>query len=207
IDDFKSLGPIEKVSSTLVTLPIRFEKFHSQTLSNLNDIQLNTSLNVDGLKKVLDYILEIENKINDYSNIDYKKRFEEDTNLLLKKFENQMSNLVKTYENQVKRFNLEIKDSTDSIKIAKENVENIELKNSDLNSKLSGYERRLQQIIDSKGEDIKILLQEKLDDLETITNKKIGVIDKSYENAQKNHQKFKELVEKAGVYNLIVNYK
>ncbi|HGF8588871.1 TPA: hypothetical protein ACJCCX_003965, partial [Acinetobacter baumannii] len=76
-----------------------------------------------------------------------------------------------------------------------------------LSSKLSGYERRLQQIIDSRGEDIKTLLQEKLDDLEIITNKKIEVIDKSYENAQKNHQKFKELVEKAGVYNLIVNYK
>lgn len=207
IDDYKSLAPIEKVSSTLVTLPIRFEKFHSDTLSNFNEIQLNTSLNVDGLKKVLDYILEIENKISDYSNIDYKKRFEEDTNLLLKKFENQMSNLVKTYENQVKRFNLEIKDSTDSIKIVKENLDNIELKNSDLSSKLSGYERRLQQISDSRAEDIQHVLEDKLNDLETITQNKISVIDQSYQNAQTNYEKFKDLVEKAGVYNLIVNYK
>lgn len=207
IDDYKSRSPIEHASSKLVTLPINFEKFHSHTLSILNDVQLYTSLNVDRLKKALDYILEIENKINDYSNIDYKKRFEEDTNLLLKQFENQISNLVKTYENQVKRFNLEIKDSTDSIKITKENLENIELKSSDISLKLSGYERRLQQISDSRAEDIQHVLEDKLNELETITQNKISVIDQSYQNAQTNYQKFKDLVEKAGVYNLIVNYK
>lgn len=159
------------------------------------------------MEKLNNKILEIEEKINEYSDSNYQKRLEEDTNLILKKFENQISNLIKTYENQVKRFNLDIKDSTESINIAKGNVENVELKNSELSSKLSGYERRLQQITDSRAEDIKIVLQEKLDNLETITNEKISAIDQSYQNAQKNHQKFKELVEKAGVYNLIVNYK
>ncbi|MNE18619.1 hypothetical protein D3C80_1116650 [compost metagenome] len=43
--------------------------------------------------------------------------------------------------------------------------------------------------------------------LETITNEKITVIDQSYQNAQTNYEKFKDLVEKAGIYNLIVNYK
>ncbi|HBI9037160.1 TPA: hypothetical protein JI382_RS20650, partial [Acinetobacter baumannii] len=205
INDYKLNYPI--IKNTLSDPPINFKQIYSQTKTNLEDIQTSFSMTLHNLNIVVGYLKESEKKASDYSNIDYKKRFEEDTNVLLKQFENQISNLVKTYENQVKRFNLEIKESTDSIKITSENLENIELKNSDLSSKLSGYERRLQQIIDSRGEDIKTLLQEKLDDLEIITNKKIEVIDKSYENAQKNHQKFKELVEKAGVYNLIVNYK
>lgn len=188
-------------------IPPEFSQVFKHSTDSLNEILSLFEIVIDYLEKLNNKILEIEEKINEYSDSNYQKRLEEDTNLILKKFENQISNLIKTYENQVKRFNLDIKDSTESINIAKGNVENVELKNSELSSKLSGYERRLQQITDSRAEDIKIVLQEKLDNLETITNEKISAIDQSYLNAQKNHQKFKELVEKAGVYNLIVNYK
>ncbi|MCM1963378.1 hypothetical protein NCY62_14825 [Acinetobacter pittii] len=207
IDIYISDNPINKFSSTLLLLPSRFKKVYSQILALLEDINTNISMTIHQLNNVVDYLLEIENKVHNYSNIDYKKRFEEDTNLLLKQFENQISNLVKTYENQVKVFNLEIKDSTDTVRIAKENLEDIELKNSELSSKLAGYERRLQQIADSRTEDIQYILEEKLVELERINNDKISVIDNSYEKAQTNYQKFKDLVEKAGVYNLITNYK
>lgn len=207
IEEYKTNNPEIKPTNTLLTMPIHFDKTYSQTVSILEEILTNTSITIQYLKNVLDHLKEIEKKVSDYSNIDYKKRFEEDTNLLLKQFENQISNLIKTYENQIKIFNLEIKDSTDTVKIAKENLADIELKNSDLSSKLSGYERRLQQITDSRSEDIQYVLEEKLVELERINNDKISVIDKSYEKAQTNYQKFKDLVEKAGVYDLIVNYK
>lgn len=207
IEEYKTINPEIKPTNTLLTMPIHFDKTYSQTTSILEEILSNTIITIKYLKNVLNHLKEIEKKVSDYSNIDYKKRFEEDTSLLLKQFENQISNLVKTYENQVKIFNLEIKDSTNSIKIAKENLENIESKNSDIISKFSDYDRRLQEIITSRSQDIKIILNEKLDELEIINNKKITLIDESYQNAQTNYQKFKDLVEKAGVYNLIVNYK
>ncbi|WP_289350104.1 hypothetical protein [Acinetobacter nosocomialis] len=206
-DTYISNNPTNKFASTLVLLPNQFEKVYYQILSLLEDINKNISMTINQLNNVVEYLLEVKNKVHNYSNIDYKKRFEEDTNLLLKQFENQISNLVKTYENQVKVFNLEIKDSTDSVKIAKENLEKIELKNSDLSSKLSDYERRLQEIANNRYQDIQVVLENKLIQLETINNEKITVIDQSYERAQTNYQKFKDLVEKAGVYNLIVNYK
>jgi len=188
------------------------------TPPSFNDVYENTNTfltkilshfeNVLGiLKDINNKISEIEKKVSEYSNLNFQKKLEEDTSLILKQFENQITNLIKTYENQIKRFNLEIKDSTDTVKIAKENLTDIELKNSDLSSKLSGYERRLQQIADSRTEDIQYVLEEKLVELERINNDKISVIDNSYEKAQTNYQKFKDLVEKAGVYNLITNYK
>ncbi|HAS96141.1 MAG TPA: hypothetical protein DCS70_01925 [Acinetobacter nosocomialis] len=207
IDTYTDDNPINKFAKTLIILPVRFKKTYSQILTLLEDINTNILMTIHQLNNVVEYLLEIENKVHNYSNIDYKKRFEEDTNLLLKQFENQISNLVKTYENQVKVFNLEIKDSTDTVKIAKDNLADIEQKNSDLSSKLAGYERRLQQITESRTEDIKFVLEEKLDELERINNDKISVIDQSYEKAQTNYEKFKDLVEKAGIYNLIINYK
>ncbi|MFP5005888.1 hypothetical protein ACLFLN_09655 [Acinetobacter pittii] len=207
VEKYKEKNPQNKPTGTLLTIPIHFEETYSQTKSILEDILKDFSITIQRLNSTVVYLIEIEKKASDYSNIDYKKRFEEDTNLLLKQFENQISNLIKTYENQVKIFNLEIKDSTDTVKIAKENLADIELKNSDLSLKLSDYERRLQQIANSRSEDIQYVLEEKLEELERINNDKLSVIDQSYEKAQTNYQKFKDLVEKAGVYDLIVNYK
>lgn len=207
IDDYKSKNPNTGATSTLLTIPILFQQTYAETISTLEDIQNNTLITIHNLENLVEYLIDIEKKASDYSNIDYKKRFEEDTNLLLKKFENQISNLIKTYENQVKRFNLDIKDSTDAVNIYKQNLENIESKTSEIHSKFSDYDRRLQEIINSRSEDTKIIFNEKLNELEIINNKKIAVIDQSYQNAQTNYQKFKELVEKAGVYDLIVNYK
>lgn len=207
IEDYKTSNPETKPMNTLLTMPIHFDKTYSQTVSILEEIFTTTSITIQYLNNVVDHLIGIEKKVKDYSNIDYKKRFEEDTSLLLKQFENQISHLVKTYENQVKRFNLDIKDSIDAVSIYKENLENIESKTSEIHSKFSDYDRRLQEIIESRSEDTKIILNEKLNELEIINNTKITVIDQSYQNAQTNYQKFKDLVEKAGVYNLIVNYK
>lgn len=207
IDDYKISNPEIKPMNTLLTMPIHFDKTYSQTVSILENILTNTSITIQYLTNIVDNLKEIERKVSDYSNIDYKKRFEEDTNLLLKQFENQISNLVNTYENQVKRFNLDIKASTDAVSIYKENLENIELKSSELNNKLSDYDRKLQEIANNRYADIQVVLENKLLQLETITNEKITVIDQSYQNAQTNYEKFKDLVEKAGIYNLIVNYK
>lgn len=207
IDDYKISNPEIKPNNTLLTMPIYFDKTYAQTVSTLENILANTSITIQYLRNIVDNLKEIEKKVSDYSNIDYKKRFEEDTSLLLKQFENQISNLVKTYENQVKRFNLDIKNSIDAVSIYKENLENIESKTSEIHSKFSDYDRRLQEIIESRSEDTRIILNEKLNELEIINNTKITAIDQSYEKAQTNYQKFKDLVEKAGVYNLIVNYK
>lgn len=188
-------------------IPPNFNDAYDNANVILIDILSNFEKILDYLKNLNQNVIEIEKKVNEYSDLNFQKKLEEETSLILKKFDNQINSLIKTYENQLKRFNLDVKDSTESINIAKGNLENLELKNSELNSKLSGYERRLQQITDTQTEDIKIILQEKLDDLEIINNQKIDIIDQSYQNAQTNYQKFKDLVEKAGVYNLIVNYK
>lgn len=156
IDDYKISNPEIKPMNTLLTMPIHFDKTYSQTVSILENILTNTSITIQYLTNIVDNLKEIERKVSDYSNIDYKKRFEEDTKLLLKQFENQISNLVNTYENQVKRFNLDIKASTDAVSIYKENLENIELKSSELNNKLSDYDRKLQEIANNRYADMQI---------------------------------------------------
>ncbi|MCZ3210695.1 hypothetical protein NYZ42_16915 [Acinetobacter baumannii] len=134
-------------------------------------------------------------------------RFKEETDLLLKQYKNEVSSLTEKYDNQFKNYNLDIEKSNDTIEIAKQNIEDLQEKNLEIHKNLSSYERRLQQISDSRAEDIQHVLEDKLNELETMTQNKITVIDQSYQNAQTNYTKFKELVEKAGVYNLIVNYK
>ncbi|QLY84866.1 hypothetical protein H0S62_10010 [Acinetobacter baumannii] len=201
IEDYKTSNPETKPMNTLLTMPIHFDKTYAQTVSILEEIFTNTSITIQYLNNVVDHLIGIEKKVSDYSNIDYKKRFEEDTSLLLKQFENQISHLVKTYENQVKRFNLDIKDSIDAVSIYKENLEIIESKTSEIHSKFSDYDRMLQEIANNRYTDIQAVLENKLNQLETITNEKITVIDQSYQNAQTNYEKFKDLVEKAGIYN------
>ncbi|MNE18620.1 hypothetical protein D3C80_1116660 [compost metagenome] len=75
IDNYKISNPEIKPMNTLLTMPIHFDKTYSQTVSILENILTNTSITIQYLTNMVDNLKEIERKVSDYSNIDYKKRF------------------------------------------------------------------------------------------------------------------------------------
>lgn len=133
---------------------------------------------------------------NDYIEKIYQQKFNKETSGIIEKYNIEVKNAKDNYEDIFSKFN-----------ILEENFKNTDKRNKELLKSLIDYEKRLNQIVEDQSKDIKLTLETKLEELDTIYGEKIQYINNSYDNAQINEAKFKDLVEKAGIYNLIVNYK
>lgn len=182
-------------------------------ISDLSVLRNEAILTFKEEKNKLEITLEIidnqikKNKQDKSLHNNFVIKLNEEKDLLIKSFDNKISKVSEQHFNNYKNFQLDLEKSYDSLKAANQTIENLIQRNTDLRSEITGYKRKIQEIADNRDNEIKEILLQKLFDLENTANKKIAVIDQSYENAQINHERFKGLVEQAGIYNLIVNYK
>ncbi len=159
------------------------------------------------MNEIISKVNAILFKYDDFLEQSYQKRFMQESELLFKKFETNTNKVLTNATHQVKSLIEEYNNISNDFELLKKSFNNSEKQNKNLQDKFTKYEQTLNEITQDHFNGIKETLNEKVNELDYLTKDKISVIDKSYENAQNNHEKFKDLVEKAGVYNLIANYK
>lgn len=141
------------------------------------------------------------------SDAEYISRIKEETNLLLKQYKNEIFNLNEKYENEFNNFKLDQEKIIKSSELIKINVEagfnNLKL----LNERIQNIELEFSKIIGVESTKVK-------KDLDNSREALIGVVDSITIEATTKlneintaHSDFKNLVEKAGIYELTQNYK
>lgn len=174
---------------------------------DFKNINSDLELSNDLLNEIISKVNAILFKYDDFLEQSYQKRFMQESELLFKKFETNTNKVLTNATHQVKSLIEEYNNISNDFELLKKSFNNSEKQNKNLQDKFKKYEQTLNEITQDHFNGIKEILNEKVNELDYLTKDKILVIDKSYENAQNNHEKFKDLVEKAGVYNLIANYK
>lgn len=181
--------------------------------SHLTDIKnLSSSLNTT-LKDTNDILNEIILNINaekfeysDFLKNSYQKRFNQESELLFKKFENGAHKILANHSFETKKIKEDYDKVLNDFNLLKETFENTKKYNDELHNKLSGYEKKLQQLAEDAHSDISHILENKITSLNQSYEEKVKVIDESYENAKTNYKIFTALVENAGIYKLTENY-
>ncbi len=166
----------------------------------------------DELTSLLNHALQLANEIhkviNDELNeVEYLKRFREETDLLTKEYENKIINLTQKFENKIKNFELDREKASKSSTLLVSEVDAGLKKLIDVNDRVQKLELTLTNAIKNAEEKATIEFaatkERFLDNLNNVivsVNQKLDEIDTL-------HADFKNVVEKAGIYDLIVNYK
>lgn len=180
-------------AADLNILNIEFDKNLKNTLNNLDELLL--SINAE------------KYNFTDFLEQSYKKKFIEESELLLKKIENSSNKILGNFAHEFRKIESENSNLRNSFDIIKQNFTDSEMQNNKLKEDFSSYEKRLNQIVQSRTEDIDYLLNDKLEKLDIKCNEKLIAIDSSYQDAKNNYELFTNLVENAGIYKLTENYK
>ncbi|KXZ63233.1 hypothetical protein AVENLUH5627_03304 [Acinetobacter venetianus] len=197
-----------KDGKNLILMPL--ESFFLQTIENLKNINneivqiLEESLSVlSKIKTLMSQEIRTEKEIFDSS---YQTRFKEDTALIIKKFENDVANLAKNFENQYKSIKLESNKLGKSNDLLTTGVD-AALKNlADLNERTQNIELEYSKIIGSETDKIKLELDQAKNTISDQIDAIINNVQKKSEAIETIHSDFKNLVEKAGIYELTKNY-
>lgn len=165
------------------------------------------------LEKIFNILSNIKNSLNeeikiekDKFDIDYQTRFKEETSLILKRFENEISSLTKKYENQFKILKLDNDKILKSHNLLNNGVDSA-LKNlADLNERTQNIELEYSKIIGNETQKIKLQLEEKKSQIADQIDSIITHVKAKSHAIETAHSDFKNLVEKAGIYELTKNY-
>ena len=141
------------------------------------------------------------------SQTEYLNRFKEEASLLTKEYENKIINLTEKFENKIKSFELDQDKISKSSALLTSEVNAGLKKLIDVNNRAQELEFTLTSAIKNAEDKATIKFEQTkekfLDNLDTVAasvNSKLDELDKL-------HADFKSLVEKAGIYDLIINYK
>lgn len=224
----------ENLSSCYLSLNDKITSFHTSAVSlneyiefNRNNINFQTflkvsfddlSVNTESLLFILDEIEITIKKIlllghsikYKYQNILedlYVQRFKNESEILFKNFQSHKNKILAETAHQSKRMQSDYESLSSEYSIIKLGIEDFEIKTKDLKKEYSAFERRLQDLANSRSEDIEYVLKEKLIELENTNKVKIEAIDNSYQKAKENYADFTRLVEITGTYVLTENYK
>ncbi|MEE9884959.1 hypothetical protein IV507_03510 [Acinetobacter nosocomialis] len=206
----KGLSPElkSKDGGNIILRPL--ESFIIQTIEKIRILNEEIIKNLENIYKTLNII---KNSLNeeiktekDRFDIDYQKRFKEETTLILKRFENEISNLTKKYENQFKILKLDNDKIIKSHNLLNNGVDSA-LKNlANLNEKTQSIELEYSKIIGNENQKIKLELEETKSQIADQIDFIITNVKAKSHAIEIAHSDFKNLVEKAGIYELTKNY-
>jgi len=206
----KGLSPElkSKDGENIILRPL--ESFIIQTIEKIRILNEEIIKNLENIYKTLNII---KNSLNeeiktekDRFDIDYQKRFKEETTLILKRFENEISNLTKKYENQFKILKLDNDKIIKSHNLLNNGVDSA-LKNlANLNEKTQSIELEYSKIIGNENQKIKLELEETKSQIADQIDFIITNVKAKSHAIEIAHLDFKNLVEKAGIYELTKNY-
>ncbi|OCY48716.1 hypothetical protein [Acinetobacter pittii] len=199
-NDLTTLSGINNIKSNLIALLNEANKTSKDLINYLDKLYTL-------LSEIISNVNSIIFKYDDFLEESYQKRFEQESALIFKKFQNSSDTIINNIRHELKNIEEDHKNSLNDYKLLKENFDSLEKNKTNLEEKIFNYNQKINNIIDEQYAIIKDNLDDKLNKLELVYEGKIKIIDDSYDKAQTNYEKFKDLVEQAGVYNLIVNYK
>lgn len=185
---------------------IRDSRIKSLTIKN-NEIYKKTLLLLEDFSKIKIEILDLKNKISEKNNFDYIERFKEDTDLILKKYELYINNITNKLENRIGNIHLNHTELVNNHNLLKSGLESSLTSLSNLNERTQNIELEFSKILDTQTEKVETdlngsrnALMEIVESIKTDANTKLDEINTA-------HADFKNLVEKAGIYELTQNYK
>lgn len=161
------------------------------------------------LNEIFDSFQNIREQIinSEMSELEYLKRFKEESNLILKSFENKVDELTSEYENKFKNFDLGYEKISKSNELLGTGVDAGLKALNLLNERTQNVELEFSKIISAESEKVKkdlnssrTALNNVIQEITTSANTKLNEINKA-------HTDFINLVEKAGIYELTQNYK
>ncbi|EJB8481589.1 UNVERIFIED_CONTAM: hypothetical protein KWE62_15990 [Acinetobacter baumannii] len=206
----KGLSPElkSKDGGNIILRPL--ESFVVQTIERLKTVNEEIIKNLDKNFKTLNSIknsLNEEIKIEkDRFDIDYQTRFKEETTLILKRFENEISNLTKKYENQFKILKLDNDKIIKSHNLLNDGVDSALKSLANLNERTQIIELEYSKIIGNETQKIKLELEETKSQIADQIDSIITNVKAKSHAIEIAHSDFKNLVEKAGIYELTKNY-
>ncbi|MDA3550920.1 hypothetical protein MKL37_10880 [Acinetobacter sp. AOR11_HL] len=171
-----------------------------------NEIFDKTLLLLKVYLKTKNEIIDLINKEKELENLDYIERFKEDTDFILKKYEANITNLTSKLQTRINNLNLkqtEIENNSSLLNSALDSS----LKNlAKINERINNVEIEFHNLINKESININKELSNEHKRLKTHVNEIIYNIKKKSEEIYTDHQDFKNLVEKAGIYELTQNY-
>lgn len=212
---------ISDIDSKIASALNKIHEFSSESDNQLpiikNDLNQLNSIKESIANTIRNYIEFLSNLYNTTNNTIllnsetfnnyYLKKFEQETSLILKKYQNSVSNITEKYENQFQNFILDQDKAIKSANLFSKSV-NDGLKDLvRLNERTQNIELEFSKIIGIETTKVK-------EDLDGSRIALIGVVDSITIEATTKlneintaHSDFKNLVEKAGIYELTQNYK
>ena len=186
LEEIEKLNNINKINN----------KIYDKTLLLLNDFL-----------KIKDELIYLKEKISEEQNLDYIERFKEDTDFILKKYEVQVNNLTTKLQTRINNLNLKQTELEKNSSLLNTGLEAGLKSLSSLNEKNNNIEMEFSKLLDTESKKIKDKLNTEDTRFKGVVDNLIKEVTKKTEEIYTNHQDFKNLVEKAGIYELTQNYK
>ena len=184
------------------------ENFSIKDIEMRDGIYPTKKLVLNKLNEIFNSFQNIREQIinSEMSEIEYLKRFKEESDLILKSFENKVDELTYKYENRFKNFDLKYEKTSKSNELLGTEVdEGLKALNL-LNERTQNVELEFSKIISAESEKVKndlngsrTALNNVIQEITTSANTKLNEINKA-------HTDFINLVSNAGIYKLTENY-
>lgn len=190
---------------------INFAIFLNENFKDLSTNSETLLFCLDEIDIIIKKILLLSHSLKyKYYNIleeKYITRFRNESEILFKNFQANANRFLTETVHQSKKIKTDYENLHTDYTFVKKEIDELTEKTNELKKVYSGFEKRLQQLADSRSEDIQLVLEDKLKELERLNEDKIDLIDTSYQQAKLNYEDFTKLVEMSGTYVLTDNYK